>query len=104
MLDLTDHAKGSILGVRAQPGARRSAIVGEHGGALKVAVTAAPERGKANDAIIELLSEALGCAAGRITLITGASSRGKRFAIEGLSAAEVLERLGPWLKSTPGRA
>ena len=51
MIELTPHAEGTILPVHAQPGARRNAILGERAGALRVAVTAAPEKGKANAAI-----------------------------------------------------
>ena len=46
MIDVTDHAEGCVLPVRAQPGAKRSGIVGERGGALKVAVTAPPDAGR----------------------------------------------------------
>ena len=60
MIRFEAHAQGTILPVRAHPGARRNEIRGEHDGALRVSVTAAPEKGKANKAIIELLAEALG--------------------------------------------
>ena len=60
MIALTDHAEGCILPVRAQPGARKTGIVGEQAGAPKVAVSAPPDQGKANKALIEVLSETLG--------------------------------------------
>ena len=59
MIHVTEHPEGSILVVRAQPGARRNGIVGEVGGAVKIAVSAAPDKGKANQAIIEVLREVL---------------------------------------------
>ena len=55
------HEDGSILPVVAQPGARRNAVLGERAGALRVAVTAPPDKGKANAAILALLAEVLGC-------------------------------------------
>mgnify|MGYP000427444852 CR=1 FL=1 len=52
------------------------------GAALKVAVTAAPEGGKANAAVIKLLAKALGVPKSRLTLIQGATSRDKVFRID----------------------
>ena len=59
MIALQMREGGICLPVKVQPGARRNAIVGAHAGALKVAVNAAPEQGKANAAVIELLAEQL---------------------------------------------
>jgi uncharacterized protein (TIGR00251 family) len=81
------------LPVIAQPGARRNAILGERTGALRVAVTAPPDRGKANQAIQELLAEALACRAHQIKLVFGASSRQKRFLIGGVTSEELSNRL-----------
>ena len=79
----------------AHPGAKRNAILGERAGALRVAVTAAPERGKANEAIQTLLAESLGLKPSRISLISGATSRRKRFLLEGIDAeAGFRSRLG----------
>ncbi len=52
MVRLEGNAAGTILLVRAQPGARHNAVLGEHDGALRVAVTAAPDKGKANHPIV----------------------------------------------------
>ena len=57
MIAVTDHADGCVLPVRAQPGARKSGVLGEQNGALKVAVTAPPEDGRANQALVEALRE-----------------------------------------------
>src|SRR5690349_191774 len=59
MIALLAHADGWLLPVRAQPGARKNAVVGEHAGALKVAVSAPPEDGRANKALIETLAKLL---------------------------------------------
>jgi uncharacterized protein (TIGR00251 family) len=93
MIALTAHAAGTILPVKAQPGARRTAIVGVHAGALRVAVAAPPEKGKANAAIVALLAETLGCKASQVTLLTGATGRQKRFLIAGSTPEELRRRL-----------
>lgn len=93
MMLLTPHADGWVLPVRAQPGARRNGVVGEQGGALKVAVTAAPEQGKANKAILEALREALDLKRSQLELLSGETSRDKRFLVRGLSQAELETRI-----------
>jgi len=85
-IQITDHADGCIVAVRAQPGARRNGIVGEQAGSLKVVVTAPPDKGRANDAIVGVLADALGLKRSQIELISGATSRQKRFIVRGLSA------------------
>ena len=93
MIVLTDHAEGVVLPVRAQPGARKAGIVGEQAGALKVAVTAPPEDGKANKALVELLREALGLKRSQIELLSGATSRDKRFLVRDKSRDDLVKRL-----------
>ena len=66
-----------LLHVRVQPKARENAVVGWRDGALRVRVTAAPEDGRANRAVIDLLSEALGVPRASIALVRGAASRDK---------------------------
>jgi uncharacterized protein len=84
---------GSILPVTAQPGARKNAVLGERAGALRVAVTAPPDKGKANAAIESLLAETLGCKPAQVALVSGATSRQKRFLIQGLAPEELRRRL-----------
>lgn len=93
MITLTDHAEGVVLAVRAQPGAKRAAVVGEQNGALKLAVTAPPEDGRANAALVELLRDSLDLKRSQVELISGATSRDKRFLIRGLSVEELRRRL-----------
>ena len=59
MIIITEHAEGLVLPVRAQPRARKPGILGEQAGALKVAVTALPEDGRANEALVEALADGL---------------------------------------------
>ncbi len=91
MIDLQPHAAGTILPIRAQPGARRNEIRGEQEGALKVCVTQSPEKGKANKALIELLSKAFGLKKSQIELLSGETSHSKRFLVHGIGAQELLE-------------
>jgi len=81
MVELEADPRGVIIPVRAHAGARRNAIIGVRQGMLRVAVTAVPEKGKANRAIIALLSEALGIPKSAIELISGETSPQKRFLI-----------------------
>lgn len=84
---------GSILPVVAQPGARREGVLGVRAGALRVAVTAPPDKGKANAAIQSLLASALGCKAAHVMLVSGSASRQKRFRIAGIGPDDLRRRL-----------
>jgi uncharacterized protein (TIGR00251 family) len=91
---LRPRTGGVVLEIHAQPGARRTAVVGEHGGRLKIAVNAPPLDGRANLALIELLSEKLGLPQRAVTLESGEASREKRFfAATPESAGEIVRRL-----------
>lgn len=96
MIELIEHAEGWLLPVRAQPAARKSAVLGIRAGALRVAVTAAPEDGKANKALVETLREALGLKRSQVELAAGATSRDKRFLIRGISRDALLAALSTW--------
>jgi len=93
MIALEPHAEGVILPVRAQPGARRNEIRGEHEGALKVSVTQAAEKGKANKAIVALLAKTLSLRKSQIELVSGETSHHKRFLVRGMTPEQLQERL-----------
>jgi uncharacterized protein (TIGR00251 family) len=93
MISITEHAEGCVLPVRAQPGARKAGVLGEQAGALKVAVTAPPEDGRANKALTEMLREALGVKRSQVELLSGQTSRDKCFLVRGLSKAELQARV-----------
>ena len=97
MIAVTEHAEGLVLPVRAQPGARRNGVQGEQGGALKVAVTAPPQDGRANDALAEVLRTALGLKRSQLDLVGGLTSRDERFRVRGLARAELERRLAALL-------
>lgn len=92
----TATAGGVSLAVRVQPKARHESIGGlaasADGERLRIAVTAAPEDGKATAAAAAALARALAVAAGRVTLVRGAASREKTFHIAG-DSAELMARL-----------
>lgn len=91
---LKAHPQGVVLFVRAQPGARKEGILGTHGDRLKIAVHAAPEQGKANSALINLLADKLSLQRHQISLVAGETNRDKTFLITNLSQDEIKERLG----------
>ena len=93
MIALEVHADGIVLPVRARAGARRSGVEGEHDGALKVSVTEAPEKGKANRAIIAQLAKELSLRKSQIGLLSGETSPTKRFLITGVDRDELAGRL-----------
>jgi uncharacterized protein (TIGR00251 family) len=82
------------LRLRVVPGAARTELAGRHGDAWKVRVAAAPERGKANAAVLKLLSERLGVRRTELDLVSGLSSRDKVVELHGLDEGEVARRLG----------
>jgi len=77
-----NSTSGQLLEVRVQPRARRNEVVAQADGVFRVRVTAAPEGGEANRAVIALLAGALGVAPSRVELVRGAASRDKLFRIE----------------------
>jgi uncharacterized protein (TIGR00251 family) len=93
VIQLSEHAEGCVLPVRAQPGARRNGIVGEQNGALKVAVTAPPEKGKANDAIQQVLCAALRLKRHQVELISGPASRDKKYLLRDVRIAQIFPQV-----------
>jgi uncharacterized protein len=93
VIDLQPHAEGTVLPIRAQPGARRNEIRGPQNGALRVCVTQAAEKGKANKALVEVLAKLLGLKRSQIELISGETSHQKRFLVRGLAPDELKARI-----------
>src|SRR5262245_1482431 len=100
MITLGEHPEGCVLPVRAQPGARKSGVKGEQAAALKIAVTAPPTDGRANEALVELLRELLGLKRSQVELIAGATSREKKFLIRGVTRDQLAARLTALLVET----
>ena len=87
-------APSTRLRLRVAPGARSNGIVGRHGEGWKVRVTAPPEGGKANDALLRVLAERLDLPSESLTLVSGPSSRDKIVELHGIDAVEAERRLG----------
>jgi hypothetical protein len=84
----------ACLEVLVRPRARRAGLKGFRGdGRLVVAVGAPPEDGRANQAMAELLGEALGVRARDVTIVSGEHSREKRVEVQGLDEGELKRRL-----------
>jgi uncharacterized protein (TIGR00251 family) len=88
-LELALVPGGTRVRLRVSPKAKKSAVLGVHGGALKLSVQAPPERGKANDAVVALLADTFKV---EVTLVAGTTSKGKAVVIA-LPPAELCRRL-----------
>ena len=93
MIPIHDIVAGATFQVKVHPRARKNAITGVVGDALKVALTAPPVEGKANEACIKFLAEFLQVPRSSVTIAAGESSRQKLIRVAGMKAAEVEERL-----------
>lgn len=83
MIALHETAEGTTFAVKVQPRARRNAIVGEIGGALKIALTAPPLDGRATHACIEFLADVLDLPRSAVTIVSGQSNRKKIVRVSG---------------------
>lgn len=81
------------LRLRVVPGSKSPGVVGRYGESWKLRVAAAPERGRANAAALELLARSLGVEAGDIRLVSGHGSRDKVVEVTGIELSEAERRL-----------
>ena len=88
MIPLREGPDGVAFAVRVQPRARRNAVVGELGDALKIALAAPPVDGRANEACIEFFADLLDVPRSSITIASGQSSRNKVIRVTGISVAD----------------
>jgi uncharacterized protein len=93
VIALNETASGVTFSVRVQPRAKRNSLVGELGDALKIALTAPPLDGKANEACIEFLADLLELPRSSISIIAGHTSRNKIVRVTGLSSFALRQRL-----------
>jgi hypothetical protein len=82
-----------VLRVHVQPGAGRTAVRGRHGDALKVSVGAPPQGGRANKAVVELLTTILGAKGDQLSIVTGETNRSKTFRVAGIEEDDLRDRL-----------
>ena len=99
MIDLVQTERGILLPVKAQAGARKNGITGQHDGALKVSVTQAPEKGKANKALAKVIAAELGLKNSQIEIGSGGTSSSKSFVIIGIELSDLNSRLQDHLES-----
>jgi uncharacterized protein len=93
MIPIRDTPAGATFCVKVHPRARKDAITGELGDALKLALTTPPVEGRANEACVEFFAKLLRVSRSSVTIAAGESSRQKVIRVAGLSAAAVAERL-----------
>jgi uncharacterized protein (TIGR00251 family) len=93
MIELKESPAGTTFVVKVHPRAKKNAITGEVGEALKLALTAPPVDGKANDACIDFFAKLLNLPRSSVTIAAGQTSRNKLIRVAGLSAEEVRQRL-----------
>ena len=92
-VDWRETPDGVLLPVKAQPGARKNGVLGVHAGRLKVAVTAPPEKGKANRRLLEVLAKALEVRKSQLKLVQGTTASEKLILVQGITGAELAARL-----------
>lgn len=89
-LKVSATASGVRFAIHVQPRSSKPGLAGLHGDALKVRVGAAPVDGAANEAVIEVLAQALGVPRRAVAIVAGQTSRAKVVEVEGISAAQLL--------------
>ncbi len=94
MMDFIEEQGALVFAVRVVPRASRSAVEGEHGGALKVRVAAPPVEGAANGELARVLAKAFGVAARDVEVLSGHASRTKRVRVRGARAADLVRLSG----------
>jgi len=99
MIPVTESSKGISFSIRIHPRARKNAITGVIGDALKLALTAPPVEGRANQAVIEFFAELFEIPRSSVTITSGETSRNKKVRIAGLTRAAIVARLSECLDS-----
>ena len=94
MVVIRNSPTGVSFAVKVHPRAKKNAITGQVGDALKVALTAPPVDGKANDACIEFFAKLLNVPRSSVTIAAGQTIRNKVIRVAGLTAQQVRDRLG----------
>jgi uncharacterized protein (TIGR00251 family) len=97
MIPVTESSKGISFSIRIHPRARKNAITGVIGDALKLALTAPPVEGRANQAVIEFFAELFEIPRSSVTITSGETSRNKKVKIAGLTRAAIVARLSECL-------
>jgi uncharacterized protein YggU (UPF0235/DUF167 family) len=92
MIRVQGHGRGAVLPIRVHAGGSHNRVVGSHDGMLRISVTAAPEKGKSNKAVANLLSQVFCVPKSSVQLIAGATSPRKRFLFLNVEPDELQDR------------
>ncbi len=98
MIPLRETAEGVTFAIKVHPRARKNAVTGVVGDALKLALTAPPVEGRANQAVIEFFADLFQILRSSVTITSGATSRNKVVRIAGVSRTAAEQRLMAILK------
>ena len=93
MIPVTESAKGVAFAVKVHPRARKNAITGTMGDALKLSLTAPPVEGRANQAVIEFFADLFAIPRSSVTIASGATSRNKMVRVAGVTGEAARQRL-----------
>jgi uncharacterized protein len=94
VIPIRDTPHGATFAIKVHPRAKKDAITGEVGEALKVSLTSPPVDGRANETCIDFFAKLLKVSRSSVTIAAGESSRNKVIRISGLHAEEIRSRLG----------
>lgn len=94
MIPIHEHESSVSFAIRVHPRAKKNAITGQVGDALKVSLAAPPVDGKANDACVDFFAKLLKVPRSSVTIAAGQTSRNKVIRITGLTGQQVRDRLG----------
>ena len=89
MINIRKVEGGIVVSVKIQPNASKDRVVGKHADQIKIAVTVAPEKGKANKAVIKVLSRLLDVKSSDIEILSGETSRDKKVFIRNISEEDL---------------
>jgi uncharacterized protein (TIGR00251 family) len=93
-LKIQQSANAVIFSVKVVPRSSKTAVAGLLGGMLKIKLAAAPEKGKANESLVEFLADTLGVKKNTVSITSGLTSPVKTIQITGISAETILQKLG----------
>jgi len=93
MIALTDTVKGVVLTVKVVPGSSKTCLAGTLGSMLKLKVAAAPEKGKANECLVDYLADLAGIRKKAITILSGQTSAIKQICMDGITSETLRELL-----------
>lgn len=96
MIKVVETGDGILITVRARPGAKNTKVLGEYDGAVRVALAAQPEKGKANKELIKFLAAEFGIPQKDIEISGGEISRDKRVTIHASKVGDVLNKINEW--------